>query len=147
MVARFVSPAELPLKTAQYSEDAPSASRRVPRIGSYPALATYCAAVGIVLDESDASVDAIDGQLSLFPPVDASELLRDVALYLGDALCSRVPEFSWTMDGAGYPQVRFSKAEVWDVVKFVHWREEGRSTTLREGLELAIDRAEMPGER
>lgn len=138
MTEMFIQPKLLPFRVSSYSAAAPVPDRRVGHLDEWTALDAFAREEGIDLDMGDASVESLDVRLSSLPPAQASELLKDIAVYLGETVISRAPKCSWLLDGNGYPTLDMPNGDRWDVIKFCHWREQGAPSRLLDGvLEIA----------
>ncbi|WP_445444533.1 DUF6278 family protein [Clavibacter sp. km3a] len=138
MIEMFIKPKLLPYRVSSYSTETPEPERRVDHLNDWSALDAFAREKGIDLDKGDESVESLDARLALLPPTRASELLKDIAVYLGETVISRAPTCSWLLDENGYPTLDIPNGDRWDVIKFCHWREEGAPSRLLDGvLEIA----------
>ncbi|WP_157071363.1 hypothetical protein [Curtobacterium ammoniigenes] len=136
MVEKYITPTSLARGFSPYGSALNTRERALPGpIGTYGHLAHTVRHFGIELDGSDQSIRALDrglseGQIPLEP-----QPLYELAIYVGDTLCSRSGFWVWVRDAADYVRLRHSVTEFWDVLEFIHRRAEGKtSASIEEAL-------------
>lgn len=129
----------MPRGVAAYRDSAEAVGRETGssthRIGSIDLLNEVAGGNSIVLDYSAQSISDLDALISRLNRRMRRDLCPEIAFYLGDTLCQLSPEAIWWIDGHGYPKVRLTKSEDWDVVNFVFGLSESTGISLRDGLD------------
>lgn len=101
---------------------------KVRQLGLYVELESTLASYGVPLDLSLESLSAIDTVIVQRKWLCENEFVAQLAVYLGDVLCSRYKSPYWVVHSNGYPHIHIPPGTDWDTIYYVkHRAPEGRA--------------------
>lgn len=99
----------------------------IPKLGLYAELESTLASYGAPLDLTVESLSAIDTLVVQRTWLCENELIAQLAIYLGDVVCSAYKSPYWIANSNGYPHVHIPGTE-WDAIYYVkHRAPEGKA--------------------
>lgn len=107
----------------------------IPMLGLYVELEPTLASYGVPLDLTVESLAAIDILIVDRTWLCENELVTQLAIYLGDVLCSVYKSPYWIVNTNGYPHVYVPPGTEWDAIYYVKHRAPQRRAFLVPAIE------------
>lgn len=131
----------MPRRVATYStEPAVQNDEEWIEICRMPLLRSFAQNIGLDLDFSVVSLEILDAEFSALLVEGHTDLVYEIAYYLGEVLCRIAPDCTWKIERSGHPVVKMNEVESWDVIYFVGAQGRPVRPRLQDGLAQTLSR-------